>query len=159
VLTAEDKATLVAVKAEVIRLLSPSCVPHIVEEDAPTHYWSAILEEDFWVCATGAQAAALYAEGQVAYMPDEIGLLRDLKARKAATFPEKLQVIHEVKHAFEAVLEALEPPGAAAGAPGIPLVRGACFACSTSRRWTSLSGSTICSVCHPPSAPTGRHVT
>jgi hypothetical protein len=55
------------------------------EEDTPAQYWSDVLQECFWVAPADAHAAVLAAQGQVAYQPDEIWRLRDLKARDPYT--------------------------------------------------------------------------
>jgi hypothetical protein len=75
------------------------------------HYWSETLQADFWVCVTAAHANAFQTERQVAYLSDEIGLLRDLKARDPGAFPAKLRAIHQAKRAFGAVIASLEPEG------------------------------------------------
>ncbi len=176
VLTADDKAVLAGMKEEVIHLLSlptsthesppaasthateaddtpavgNDCVPRTVEEEAPTHYWSAILQEDFWVCATAAQAAARRAKGQVAYLSEEIWHLHDLKARDPATFTAKLRAIHQAKKVFGGTLDALEQVAGADGAPTVQTVPDACHVCGTTRRWRSRYGAVICARCHPP---------
>ena len=89
-----------------------------LEDREPVHYWSETLQADFWVCATAAHADAFHTEGQVAYLPDEIGLLRDLKARDPATFPAKLRAIHQAKTIFGATIMQDAPP-----TPGRPTGR------------------------------------
>jgi|RhiMetdeSRZDD1v2_1073273.scaffolds.fasta_scaffold83389_4 hypothetical protein len=79
-------------------------VPATSEEDTPAQYWSDVLQECFWVAPADAHAAVLAAQGQVAYQPDEIWRLRDLKARDPYTFPEKLRAIHQVKTIFGATV-------------------------------------------------------
>src|SRR5262249_26240523 len=88
-----------------------------LEELEPAHYWSETLQADFWVCATAAHADAFRTEGQVAYLPDEIWLLRELKGRDPVTFPAKLWAIHQAKQAFGAVIEVLEQEGPPIAAP------------------------------------------
>jgi hypothetical protein len=79
-------------------------------EDPPAQYWSAVVQERFWVAPTTAQASALAAQGQVAYQPDEIWHLRALKARNPQTFPEKLRALHQAKSIFDATVTPEEPP-------------------------------------------------
>ena len=74
------------------------------EEDTPAQYWSDMLHEHFWVAPTPAYAATLSAQGQVAYQPDEIWHLRDLKARNPHAFPAKLRAIHQAKTVFGATV-------------------------------------------------------
>jgi hypothetical protein len=83
---------------------SRGAVPSARAEDAPAQYWSDVLYERFWVTPTDAHAVALAAQGQGVYQPDEIWLLRDLKARDPHTFPAKLRAIHQVKTIFGATV-------------------------------------------------------
>jgi len=62
------------------------------------------VQECFWVTPTAAQAADLAAQGQVAYQPDEIWRLHDLKARDPHSFAAKLRAIHQVKTIFGATV-------------------------------------------------------
>jgi hypothetical protein len=71
---------------------------------APAHIWSNLLQADFWVCATKAQAARFLAEGKVVYLPEEIRVLRQLKDRWPASFAEKLRAIHQSKTVFGALV-------------------------------------------------------
>src|SRR5262245_16844551 len=121
-----------------------------LEELEPAHYWSETLQADFWVCATAAHADAFRTEGQVAYLPDEIWLLRELKGRDPVTFPAKLRAIHQAKRAFGAVIASLEQVAERVMSPARPSAPGACYACGTRRRWRSRSGVLICGTCHPP---------
>ena len=73
-------------------------------EDTLAQYWSDVLHERFWVAPTDAQAAALAAQGQVAYQPDEIWRLCDLKAHDPQTFAVKLRAIHQAKTIFGATI-------------------------------------------------------
>jgi hypothetical protein len=120
------------------------------EEDPPAQYWSDVLHERFWVAPTAAHAAALSAQGQVAYQPDEIWRLRDLTVREPQTFAAKLCAIHQAKQTFEAVFDTREQ----AVAPGVlPLFQrapGTCYACGTTRRWRSHYGAVVCARCHSP---------
>ena len=77
----------------------------------PVEDWSAILEEDFWVSTTVAHTDVLHTEGQVAYLPDEIRLLREMKGLDPATFPVKLLAIHQVKQIFGAVIASRDLSG------------------------------------------------
>lgn len=58
----------------------------------------------FWVAPTTAQAVALTAQGEVAYVADEIWRLRDLKARNPQSFAAKLRAIHQAKGIFGATI-------------------------------------------------------
>jgi len=74
--------------------------------------YSAILGTAIWVAETADQAEALQADGRVVYTADEVGVLRDLKARDPQGFPEKLRALHEAKRTLGVTCEAL-----ALGAP------------------------------------------
>jgi hypothetical protein len=102
------------------------------------------------VCATEAHADAFRIEGHVAYLPDEIGLLRELKERDPATFPAKLWAIHQAKQVFGAVIASLEQAAELAMSPTRPSAPGTCSSCGTTRRWRSRCGAVICARCHPP---------
>jgi hypothetical protein len=95
------------------------CVsPDMALEDLlePAHIWSDILQEDFWVCATRAQAAPLLADGKTVYLPAEIRVLRQLKARWSGSFAEKLKAVHQSKLVFGAlVVHAALPEGKGEG--------------------------------------------
>jgi hypothetical protein len=92
---------------------SNGAVSSVSEADAPSQYWSDVLQERFWVVPTAAQASALAAQGQVAYQPDEIWQLRDLKASDPQPFSEKLRALHQAKSLFDATVmhEALPATG------------------------------------------------
>ena len=83
---------------------SRGAVPAERAEAAPAQYWSDVLQERFWVAPTATQAAALAAQGQVVYQPDEIWRLRDLQAPDPAAFPAKLRAIHQAKTIFGAAV-------------------------------------------------------
>src|SRR5262245_33676212 len=87
-------------------------VPPPEKDPAPRQYWSELVQADFWVCETASQAATLRTQGQVAYLPAEIGLLRELKARDPSTFAAKLLAIHPIKQIFGTVLDTLEQAAA-----------------------------------------------
>jgi hypothetical protein len=123
-----------------------------LEEQEPAHYWSETLQDDFWICATAAHADAFHTEGQVAYLPDEIRFLRDLKARDPVAFPAQMRAIHQVKRAFGAVIASLEQVVELDMSPTRPSAPGACYTCGTTRRWRSIYGVLICTKCHPPPA-------
>jgi hypothetical protein len=79
-------------------------------EDTPTQYWSDVVHQRFWVAPTAAHAAALAAQGQVAYQPEEIWRLWDFKARDPYTFATKLRAIHQVKTIFGATVTDIAHP-------------------------------------------------
>jgi hypothetical protein len=123
-----------------------------LEVPEPGHYWSDRLQAAFWVCATAAHATAFHTEGQVAYLPDEIWLLQELKARDPASFPAKLRAIHQAKHVFGGVIASLEQATDPVGIPVFQTRPDACYACGTTRRWQSSYGAVVCARCHPPAA-------
>jgi hypothetical protein len=91
--------------------LQPVTVPKmrpVDQEPEPTQYWSDVLHERFWVAPTPAHTAALAAQGQVAYQPEEIWRLRELKARDPHAFSAQLCAIHQAKTIFGATVFALE---------------------------------------------------
>ena len=91
----------------------PPCISPETPLDAlqePAHIWSAILQTDFWVCATTEQAVPLLAKGQTVYLPGELARLGQLKARWPDSFPKKLRAVHRAKEVFGAtVSEVLQP--------------------------------------------------
>ena len=66
-------------------------------ETAYGHYHSTVLDADFWVCETQADAEALRAEGEVPYTAEEIWLLQQMRERDPRGFIGKLERIHEAK--------------------------------------------------------------
>jgi hypothetical protein len=87
---------------------------------APAHIWSDILEAEVWVCANQAQTKDVQAEGTTIYLPAEIRVLHQLKARWPESFPEKLQAIHQSKAVFGAfVVEAAVPENTKEKEPGV----------------------------------------
>ena len=56
----------------VVRALECPAVENAPAAAPPTPYWSDVVQERFWVAPTATQAAALAAQGQVVYQPDEI---------------------------------------------------------------------------------------
>jgi hypothetical protein len=77
---------------------------HEGAEDPAIRYWSDVVHARFWVAPTTAQAVALMAQGEVAYVADEIWRLRDLKARNPQSFTAKLRAIHQAKTIFGATI-------------------------------------------------------
>ena len=135
------------------------------EEDPLVQYWSDVLQACFWVAPTAVHAAALAAQGQVAYQPDEIWHLRDLKGSDPQAFPAKLRAIHQAKNLFNATISqdahpAPAPEGRrrtsqrpakqrdAALGPILP----PCAACGELRHWHDRTkGHYVCWTCTPPS--------
>ena len=72
--------------------------------------YSAILGTAIWVAETADQAEALQADGRVVYTAEEVGVLRDLKARDPQGFPEKLRQLHATKMPLGGRLEGLAAP-------------------------------------------------
>jgi hypothetical protein len=136
----------------------------MVEEDTPAQYWSAVLQEHFWVAPTAAHAAALAVQGQVAYQPDELWRLRDLQAPDPAAFPAKLRAIHQAKTIFGAAVthEARPPTGrparrAARERPAKPRdprlgpILPPCATCGALRYWHDHNADLWhCWTCRPP---------
>jgi hypothetical protein len=139
-------------------------VKNAQEEDPPVQYWSDVVQERFWVVPTAAQAAALMAQGQVAYQPDEIWQLRDLKASDPQAFPEKLKAIHQAKSIFDATVTHEDPPPAGRTARRSPRERSAkprdprlgpilppCATCGELRYWHEHETDRWrCWTCTPP---------
>ena len=121
-----------------------------MEQATPAQFWSDVLHESFWVAPTAGHAATLAAQGQVAYQPEEIWRLWELKAHAPQSFPAKLGAIHQAKKTFGAVLDAVEQAEAPVGAPAVPLAPETCYTCGTTRRWRSVYGAVVCARCHPP---------
>jgi hypothetical protein len=139
-------------------------VPATREEDTPAQYWSDALRGRFWVAPTDAHAATLAAQGQIAYQPDEVWRLWDLKARDPQTFAVKLRAIHQAKTIFEATVTHDAPPaiGSTAGRvarerpvkprdPRLGPILPPCATCGDLRYWHDHDAdSWHCWTCTPP---------
>jgi hypothetical protein len=137
-------------------------------DDPPPHYWSAVVHERFWVAHNAAQAATLAAQGYVAYQPDEIWHLQELKASDPQTFPEKLRAIHRAKTLFGATITPAAPPTTGSPAsraarprpmkprdPRLGPIWPRCATCGDLRYWHDHAAATWhCWTCTPP--PTGQ---
>lgn len=131
-----------ALRALVEAAGSASALP---EPPGATHYHSAVLGTDFWVCEDAAQAETLRAEGQVAYTAAEVWLLRDLKKRDPEGFPDKLQTLHQVKAVLGVTLDARDP--ATTGKPAMPVPVLTAVPCL--HQWTpgAVAHTAICQRC------------
>jgi hypothetical protein len=137
---------------------------NVQEEDSSSQYWSDVLQDGFRVVPTAAQVAKLAAQGQIAYCPDEIWYLRDLKARDPQGFPAELKAIHQAKSLFGATIVHEAPPttGRTAGRaarerpvkprdPNLGPILPPCVTCGELRHWHEHTTDTWhCWTCTPP---------
>ncbi|MBI3988824.1 MAG: hypothetical protein HY347_04320 [candidate division NC10 bacterium] len=59
--------------------------------------WSRLLGETIWLVATEADYHRLLSEGEVAYYPEEVLILLEIRERHPDTWREKVQKIHLAK--------------------------------------------------------------
>lgn len=74
----------------------------------PLQVWSHLLGESIYLVPDEATAQRLLAEGKVAYFPQEVQILLEIKARHPETWREKVQKIHLAKKTFGGLVTELK---------------------------------------------------
>lgn len=74
----------------------------------PLKIWSDLLGETIYLVATEADAHRLMAEGKVAYYPEEVAILLEIKEKLPQDIAnERIQRIHQVKKQFGGLITEL----------------------------------------------------
>jgi hypothetical protein len=105
-LTPELADALTTQREELIAALRPApVVPGLLY-----HMYSTVLDCEFWIMETDAQAQEQRLVGRTAYSEREVWLLREMKQRPPEGYEEKLRAISQCQAVFAATIDRVEPP-------------------------------------------------